>query len=66
MRPGLLTAGLLRASLLFLVLYLAEHIELLIEVDINLAAVVQGDLNLIITFLVTHLGVRHAALAQVL
>lgn len=43
-----------------------EELEVLGEVDVDLVAVVEGDLDLVVALLVTDLGVDHATFAEVL
>src|ERR687894_142005 len=48
----------------FMVGQSAEHVEVPVEVDVDLAAVVAGHLDLVVALFVTDLGVDHAALAR--
>ena len=44
----------------------ADHVELLVELDVDLGAVVEGDLDLVVALLVADLGLGDPALAGVL
>src|SRR5918998_1283180 len=49
----------------FLVGQSAEHVEVPVEVDVDLAAVVADHLDLVVALFVTNLGADHAALTRV-